>query len=210
MKRRVYIVVPGIRSSTKDNLAWFVTLGEDIMRRCRKTSPAAIEYRYTTGPLIPKYAEQERARQVSNLVDLWADAGFDVVIVCHSRGAVIASKALCMTAAHISAIHFISGACSSDFAENGVGCAIAKNRLGRAYCYFSRSDSAVGFWARLAQNFNALGYGTLGADGPTNFPAEWRGSRVVEIARNYMEHSDWFSPQNYDATLAAVTVAERQ
>jgi len=211
MTRRVYIVVPGILSSTGDNLAWFVRLSEDVMRRNPETAPAGIEFRYTTGPLLRRIGQQERARQIAQLAENWDRSGFSVVLVGHSNGCDLITRAISLCGCKIEAAHLVAAACEADFEMNRLAAALRNDRLGEVICYVSKSDSAVGFFGRLSLAFRGLGlgYGTLGSDGPKNVPDGMLGERVHTIRRDTLDHTEWFSASNYDATFAAVTVAEK-
>ena len=63
-----------------------------------------------------------------------------------------------------------------------------------SFCYCSKQDRAVGFWAKLSQRLGGwagLGYGTLAYDGPQNLydPDEEDGfdfrDRVTLIKRDF-------------------------
>jgi hypothetical protein len=211
MMRRVYILVPGIRTRTDDNQAWAVAWSDRIMQRYRRTAPAASEFRYFVGALSRRLSQQRYARQLAAMIEGWYDAGFAIVAVCHSNGADLLSRALRLTGAHLEAAHLIAAACDADIAETGFLDAVENGRLGRVVSYISRSDSALGTWARLSRHwaFLGLGYGTLGYDGPQGVPTELR-SRFPVVSRDYLEHGDWFDSRNIDSTFAAVTVHERE
>ena len=110
VNRRAYILVPGIRTRTDDNQAWAVTWADRIMQRYKRTMPAASEFRYFVGALSRRMSQQRYARQLAAMIENWYDAGFSIVVVCHSNGADLLSRALDLTAAHIETAHLIAAA----------------------------------------------------------------------------------------------------
>lgn len=211
MTRRAYILVPGIRTRTDDNQAWAVAWADRIMQRYKRTAPAASEFRYFVGALSRRLSQQRYARQLAAMIEEWYDAGFSIVAVCHSNGADLLSRAVQLTEAHIEAAHLIAAACDADMTQTGYLEAVQAGRIGRVVCYVSRSDSALGIWAKLSRNvaWLGMGYGTLGFEGPKGVPDTLK-YRFPIVSRNYLEHGEWFDSQNIDSTFAAVTVHERE
>lgn len=189
-------------------MAWVVRMTDDIMRR--NPAARASEFRYFAGPIFRRGRQQQRARQLAAMIEGWYDDGFSVVAVGHSNGCDLILRAMGLMVAHVEALHLISAAADADFAGNGLNDALAHGRCGRVMCYVSDGDSALSVWARLSNwvSLGLVGYGSLGWSGPQNVDADVT-SRVIVVRRDYLEHGGWFAVDQYEATLNAVTVAER-
>lgn len=212
MNRRVYILVPGILTSTSDASSWCVRMSDDIMRICRSTSACATEFRYFSGPFTRRIKQRRHAVELASVIESWGRAGFEIVLVGHSNGCDLIERAVRLSGSRIRSIHLIAAASKRDFCAAGYIERILSGSIGEISIHFSKSDSILsrfGKWSGIFSVFG-LGYGRLGELGPINVPEMMRGERVRHVERHYMGHSDWFNEANYLNTLEEITALERK
>jgi pimeloyl-ACP methyl ester carboxylesterase len=163
----------------------------------------AEKFEYFSGALTRRLFQAARVRRCVDLLRNYA--GHDLILVGHSNGADIVCRILQEhPEIEVAEAHLFAAAADADFNKNGLNMALLTGRLGWAYLYGSHRDPAL----RLAQysevlGFLGLGYGALGRTGPTHLD-ERITHRVLQTWRDDFDHSTWFSPAQFAATMDLV------
>ncbi len=201
--KRVYIIIPGIHTDPADWRNFAPRMTTAINVRCEDAK--ADEFRYYALAITPKSRQTERVRYVVDLSLEYHAAGFAVVLVAHSNGAIIATEAAKIAPAIFESMHLIAAACDSDFSFNGLNAALEKGRVGSVCVYTGKKDWVL-HWMAAAGAW--LGYGQLGYYGPTNVMPHVK--HKVSTVESDFGHCGWFRDDQFEATLALVTRAERE
>jgi pimeloyl-ACP methyl ester carboxylesterase len=197
---RVKILIPGIRTKTDDPQNWAPLLADDIMQRspCRAT-----EYRYFSGPLTRRIKMRRHVLDLSALIRRYSINGYDVDIIAHSNGTILALRAAIDSGCTIRRMDLIASAAKRDCTQNGINTLARAGRLSHLVLYVSPNDRILQ-WGRLLtaplNPFN-LGYHDLGRRGPKNMSVE-ANSRTVVIRRRH-SHSGWLrEPETWALTMS--------
>lgn len=200
MNRRVYVLLPGIKTDPSDWRNWAPRMATEIMVR---TTAKAEEFRYYALALSPKGKQTERVEYVCDLVTRYAASGHSVVIAAHSNGAIIATEAIRQCPAVIESLHLLAPACSSDFGKNGLNAALQSGKVGQVHVYTGTKDWVLQ-WAAKAGSW--LGYGQLGWLGPQAvLPSIASRVHRHESANG---HGDYFLDNHFDGTFKLITAGE--
>ncbi|MDE1170786.1 MAG: alpha/beta hydrolase [Verrucomicrobium sp.] len=204
-RTRFYLFINGILTVPDGRTGWTdraVTWTESHFNQL------AEKYEYFCGALTRRLFQWLRVKRCVELLRHYS--GHDLVLVGHSNGADIVCRILKeYPEIEVAEIHLVAAAADADFQVNGLNMALLTGRLGRATLYGSHRDGAL----RLAQvseafSFLGLGYGALGRTGPRNVD-ERIGDRVVQVWRDDFDHSTWFSPAQFAATMDLIVQPSR-
>jgi pimeloyl-ACP methyl ester carboxylesterase len=195
-RTRFYLFINGILTLSDGRNAWpdrAVTWTES------QFAQLAEKYEYFSGALTRRIFQAARVRECAQLLRQYA--GHDLIVVGHSNGADIVCRLLQTTPIEIAEVHLLAPAADADFERNGLNEALLTGRLGRVHLYGSHNDRAL----QLAQvseclGFLGLGYGALGRTGPKNVD-DRIADRVQQVWRDDFDHSTWFSPAQFAATM---------
>ena len=170
-----------------------------------ETPHKADEFRYYAPAVTPKGKQTERVGYVIDLARRYWEAGFEVVGVAHSNGAIIATEAIRQSPAIWHSLHLIAPACASDCGAegNGLNEAMERGRLGRAFIYTGDRDFVLRTIAPLG---SFLGYGNLGYVGPQNMSTLARKS--IDIIRTANDHNSYFQGPEEERIFSHVTQTE--
>lgn len=198
MKRKVFIYVCGILSFPGASRNW---TGRAVTWTHIHTPHKAEKVEYLAGPVSRLLGQSARAGKLRRTLDFYE--GWQIHLIGHSNGCDVILDALRDRAAAgdlpvIHSLHLISAASSADFDATGLNEFVASRRVRHVHVWIAGCDTAL----TLADTFTgrALGYGALGRSGPMN-------SRVSfeQIHRPAFGHSDWFSDENFDATMQIIS-----
>lgn len=189
--RTLYIVIPGIYTSTQKHFDWYVRLAEDIMRR-GEGFPVALEYRYNTCAFFRRMQQHKRAQEIANIIESWD--GFNIVLIGHSNGVDLIQRALSIAKSKVDKVFAFGAATYSDLQITGFYKAFKEGRLNNLFVYASKKDAALKYAANLSNLFSflGLGYGLLGYYGANNIPETFK-NKVENIFKNDFRHNDYFS-----------------
>lgn len=196
--RHVMIFVNGILTRPGDHLGW--TDRAVHWFNNQETGVSSYAFEYATPALTRRLFQ---ARHADNLAETIAQYPKDHLhLVGHSNGCDLIARALRLTSRHITSVHLISAALERDFRKNGLGERIAREQIGRTYCYCSRGDHVLRYLAPASRwaSLHLLGYGDLGATGAAK-PVP---PRVAHTWRDTMGHGDWFAPEHFDTTMQMI------
>lgn len=204
MTRRLYILLPGIRTDPADWRNWAPRMATEINLRCPHAK--AEEFRYFACAITPKGKQDERARYVVDLALRFFSRGYSVVVVAHSNGANIAVQAAQIAPAIFEAFHLFAPACPADFEKNGLNRALGTAGIvGHCTIYTGTRDWVLQWMARAGA---VLGYGDLGFVGPKR--VDWWVQDRVTVVPSGHGHGDWFEGANFESTFLRITAEEEK
>lgn len=128
------------------------------------------------------------------------------VLVGHSNGCDLICRALRVTHQPVRSAHLFAAATPSDCCTNGLNDAIRRGAVDHVYLYGSPNDfelAKLAKWSRWITG-GVLGYGSLGATGPTN-QSEMAKQRITPDWRPEKGHGDWLHGEALDLSLRAIT-----
>lgn len=145
-----------------------------------------------------------RARQFAKLIKIYSEAGWRIVMVCHSEGTATALRALRHAGwPHIAELHLVNGAADSDCDATGLNIALTRGRIGHVFVYVAGRDRAL----RLEDSYpGSVCFGLqtwgqpLGLKGPTNL---WPSVAHLVTVTRWAEygHSTCWNPKHFAATM---------
>lgn len=199
MNRHVFIFVNGILARPGEAFAW-TDRAVQWFNNNAADGTVSDKFEYYSPALLRRFFQRGHAMDLAETMAQYPGARLH--LVGHSNGCDLIARAIRLTAAPIASLHLISGAVERDFARNGLGERLVRGQIGAVFCLCSKGDQVLRYFARPSQVFACLGvgYGDLGLRGAANpVPA-----RVRHVWRDTMGHSDWFTAENFDRTMATV------
>ena len=176
--------LPGSASGWTDRaVTWFHT----------HTEARAEKFEYLALPLTRRLFQASRARRLAELIDSYR--GQRIILVGHSNGCDLITRALRLTDTSIHAVHLIAAACESDFESNGLNLRLIDNAIGSVHVYIGERDWALklAYYSSLVLSVFGLGYGSLGLTGPENLKNEqWKNTRVFVYRFPTYGHGTFF------------------
>jgi hypothetical protein len=197
----VYFFINGIKNKPGDPRGWT----DGAARTVGKILDVqTYKWEYACTATFRWLKQNQRAKDFAEDVNYW---GKPVVIVAHSNGCDVVLKALPLIRVPILELHLVSGACSEDFAKNGLNQAYGIGKVKSVFVYMAGRDAALNFWAKWSKRLGGwmgLGYDRLGALGPKNHEFD-----VTLIYEPTYKHSDWFKGPVFDRFLNYVAGIKR-
>lgn len=207
------ILVNGILTAPGSAHAW-TDRGVTILNT-RYPWIRAEKLEYLAGPLTRRIQQRERVENLCEMISAYTRAGYPVHLVGHSNGADIICRALGdisrfwkpSVVHNVHSVHLIAAATERDGDKNNLTwyMDIQGNRPS-VHLYRGGRDRALRF-ARLTGHLLrpfGLGYGTLGLEGPSNMPADWYGTRLIDHYQDDYGHGTWFHPAVLERTLTTI------
>jgi len=204
--RDLVIFINGILTRPGNAFAW---TDEAVrwLNRQDLAHVAADRFEYFCPPLTRRLFLARDAQNLARAIAEYTAGAPDcrLHLVGHSNGCELIARAVQLTGTRFATLHLISGAVERDFTKNGLGERLQRGQIGAVYCYCSRGDAVLKYFARGSQLITGglLGYGDLGYRGPAGV-----GSPAFNPVETHWEtsfgHSDWFSAQNFDQTMQRV------
>lgn len=181
--QRVYVYVCGIFESPGQWHAW--PARAVTWTHVNAPYDRAEKFEYFTGLFLRTLGQEERAGKLAKMLSFYLAANWQVVVVAHSNGADVALDALAiLNYPPLERMHLFSAACDADCEKSG----LSRVRADSVHVYRAWNDWALEI-AGTPLGY-ALGFGTLGRDGPLN------GSRALAPIHVIDEpgygHNDWF------------------
>lgn len=211
----IWLIIRGICGNPSDCLEWEQRAVDWILQDpyCRERGYTARSDTYSCLPLTVWMREKERAHNFANVLKTYVDAGFKIHIMCHSNGTRVAREGMRLLKwPRVETVHFLNGACDSDFNRTGFNWAIKRNRIGLFYYYVAGRD-----WAMKIENtiLGKLDFALpenscpLGLRGP-RFVDKQVTHRVIEGSRDWGKygHSTALDDDHFDGTMQLVTRAK--
>lgn len=199
MKRKVFIYVCGILTFPGVARNW---TGRAVTWTHLHTPSKAEKIEYFVGPISRVLGQGFRAGKLLSTLEFYT--GWQIHLIGHSNGCDVILDALAAAEnrgggfPRIHSLHLISAACSADFEHVRLNEFVADRKIRHLHVWIAGKDNALA----LADTFTgrALGYGALGRSGPLNNRVPFE-----QIHRPAFGHSDWFSEENFDATMQILT-----
>ena len=111
---------------------------------CQKRGYVARCVSYQCSALTVWLHEKERARSFAEVLSHYAKNGWCIRIIAHSNGTRIVREALKMANwPKVWDVHFVCGACDSDFKRTGFNDAMKHDRIGNFFYYTAGRDIAM-------------------------------------------------------------------
>lgn len=204
---RIFVFVNGILTRSGAHDGW---TDRAVTWTNSRTAHKAEKWEYTTGALLRRLRQQDRAEKIATMLAYYQRAGFHVSLVGHSNGCDIIARVLALRGQEpwyfldtVRSAHLFSPAADgSDFAR-----ALDEADLGRLHIYGSANDKALQFgaWSRRLFGWAGLGYGSLGLE---SCPLLGR-KNVFTCRRDEFGHSTWFDKgEQFEATMQQIHTAE--
>jgi pimeloyl-ACP methyl ester carboxylesterase len=194
MPRRVYVYIPGIFTLPGEWDGW--PARAVTWTHVNAPYDHAEKFEYFSGVLLRSLGQAERARKLAKMLGFYVAADWQVVLVAHSNGADVALDALGLLGQPlIERMHLFSPACDADCEVSG----LALVRAASIHVYRAHKDWALGLAGSVVGQ--ALGFGTLGRDGPVNGAHARSPVRVTD--ESTYGHTDWFHKgSRFELTMA--------
>lgn len=208
MHKTAFIFINGIFTHPRRKDAWNDRAVEYVKRfhpDCH-----AVSYEYLSGAImrhgwIPfRDAQLERANAVVKKVNQLKHQGYRVVMVGHSNGCQLISYLIAQMGERVANVHFFAPA---SFAVD-IATALDEQTVEGVFIYGSTRDIPLRFFAPISRilTLGLSGYGSLGTKGlemEEKYPGQ-----VFDFSNNKFGHSDWFTKENFDNTMALIMVNE--
>jgi pimeloyl-ACP methyl ester carboxylesterase len=195
----VFIFVNGILTNPGNSRAWTDRAVQYFNNRAA-TGVVSDKFEYYSPALLRHIFQRGHAIDLAETIAEYPGARLH--LVGHSNGCDLIARAVRMTSAKITSLHFISAALERDFHKNGLGERIARGQIGHVFCLCSRGDKVLTYLARASRiaTLGLLGYGDLGCRGAASpvLPQVWH------TWRNSLGHSDWFAGENFERTMETI------
>jgi len=196
---RIVIFIPGIDQWPNDSKLWDGRAATWFNVNAGNVDTDRMDY--WCGPITRAFHQQQRIDRAKDVISTYAGK-WDITIACHSNGDDITLNALDqLNWPRVEVLHLISGACQADFDKNGLNQALADGKIGKVIVYVAGKDRALAVASTFLGRW--LGYGTLGLKGPMNV-RDNVASLVQTITKPDYGHSDWFTDENFEATMRGI------
>jgi predicted alpha/beta hydrolase family esterase len=194
--KKMFIFVNGILSCPEDVQGWTDRAESWIETN---TEYKATKMEYFTDVVFRRLHQEDRVNNLKTLCERYHD--HKIILVGHSNGCDIILRLIQRNLFDFHAIHLIAGACEKDFDLNKVNNCLRDGSVGKACVYWSKYDRALKKAKLSTRLFGwlGLGYGYLGLVGPVNVDDDVSGH--VESVERRFDHSQWFSPKNFDELM---------
>lgn len=212
----IWIFVRGIAGNASDLKEWEQGGVDWVLQDqyCRERGFVARCDSYECSFLTVWMNEPKRARQLAAVIRSYLDAGYEVHLVGHSNGTRVIREALKLLRwPKVGTVHFVCGACDSDFERTGLNYALKHHRIERFYYYVGGRD-----WAMKLENtfLGKLDFALpekscpMGLRGPRNVAKEVR-NRVIDNSTGWERfgHGTCFTAAHFNNTLKRITRTAR-
>jgi len=208
MKKIKWVTVPGINTDAEDNLNWSPRACDYIEAF---TNDLAREFDNELGPLSRRFKLQDKAVELSKILEQLAGQGFRLKLIGHSNGCEMIRRAMLLTNINIEEIHLVAGACDHDFEKGQWNKLIRESRVKKIIVHASKSDGALrlGKWTTGWLRPVGYGYGWVGLIGPQNVAREFV-HRVITIWHDDLwnqkkfGHSEYWDAKKFDRTMKII------
>jgi hypothetical protein len=205
---RVKILIPGINTDPDDPQNWAPTRADEIMI---ESPDRATEYRYATGALTRRLRMGKDVAHLTRLIRRYYFSGYQIDIIAHSHGTVLALAALQKSGCTVRRMDLIASALDPDCRANGLNQLADELRIHHLVLYVSANDLALK-WGRILTtplHPHGLGYHDLGYRGPTHQTRHLR-ERTRIIERRHT-HSGWLrEPETWAITMSENVLMPRK
>jgi pimeloyl-ACP methyl ester carboxylesterase len=201
MARDVFIFVNGILTNPGNAQAW-TDRAEEWFNLHAPGTVLTVKHEYFCPALTRRLFIRGDTANLAAALAAYAAPIYRVHLVAHSNGAELSARAIAQSGVRVASLHLIQAAADRNFHRNGLNRARERGQLGNVYCYCSRGDAVLKYLAlasRLA-TLGLAGYGDLGYHGPEAVEP-CATSTVETLWRNQFGHSDWFTAENFGATM---------
>lgn len=199
MKKRVYIYVPGLLCWPGNSEGW---TDRAVTWTHVNTPYRAEKFEYWSGVIFRRLHQQQRAEKLVKMISFYCEDDWDVVLVGHSNGGDVITRALKILYAaapvghgrEISEVHYYAPAVCP---QEGIPLLREMLRTGQIYklmLHIGGQDRAMKLAQRTGKALKrfGLGYGALGGM-PTDLIAMHLGTlRYKAVHWPTYGHSDWF------------------
>lgn len=199
MKRKLYIYINGIFNWPGRSNGW---TDRAVTWTHTNTDCYAEKLEYYATFINSKKSRRIRADKFSNIIELYKEDVWDIVIVGHSNGCEVALKMMDDMKRYVSSVHLISAACERDFGINGLNQKLIDGKIGKIHLYGSSGDLIlkIASYSDWCSNIFSMGYGLLGLKGPKNIDDMIK-DRVFDHDDDSMGHSTWVNFKNFENTI---------
>ena len=193
--KSVYYLTNGIRTSTDQAKNWCASAVTKLVLKGK----FAVGYRYHTFALTRRFGLGKHVRAVAADLDKFFFQYFDTHVVGHSNGCEIQRQAMVKKHCSVSSCHWYGAAVEADFEKNGLNEYLINHPTCKLYIYISDKDFVLKRVAKASRflTFGWLGYGSLGATGPTNVSPRVS-ERVQVIVQKGYKHTTYIKHENID------------
>jgi hypothetical protein len=146
----IWLIVRGICGNPDDCQEWEQLAVDWILQDpfCRRQHFVARADSYRCSALTVSLHQAERAKSFAEVLRGYAARQYPIRILCHSNGARVVRDGMRLADwPRVEEVHFVCGACDSDFDRTGFNGAMRRNRLGLFYYYVAGDD-----WAMRMEN----------------------------------------------------------
>lgn len=208
----VWLIVRGICGDPADCEEWEQHSADWIHQDpyCQSRGFIARADSYSCSFVTVAFRESARVKSFAKVLKGYLDAGFQVYGLCHSNGTRIWRGALQqLNWPRVEQLHFVNGACDSDFRRTGFNQALKRNKIGTFHYYVGGCDIAM-----LAENtfLGRLDFAVpekscpMGLKGPQHVDPSVA-SRVIEGSKGWEHygHSTAWDSKHFNDTMLRVT-----
>lgn len=211
MKPTIWLIVRGIAGNANNCLEWEQRAADWILQDdfCREAGYVARADSYSCSFLDVWIRQKERSEQFARVLLSYVEKGFAIRCIAHSNGTRVVRDGLKI--AHwprVEELHFVCGACDSDFHRTDFNCALKHNRIGAFYHYEGGRD-----WAMKIENtfLGKLDFAVpehsqpMGLKGPRHVDPCVR-SRVICRSKGWEAygHSTCWEPHHFNDSMRRI------
>lgn len=191
--RIIRLYVPGILTLPGESDNW---CGRGVTWTHLHTPDRAEKVEYFSGIFTRTLLQSARAAKLALTLSYYIGGDFEIYLSAHSNGCDVILDALRLLKwPRIKHVHLISAACSANCDKNGIN--EAGSSIANLTVWIGEKDWAL----NLAGTRTGwlLGFGNLGLTGPKN------ATRPINVIREPVGHSDWFTSARFDHTMRILT-----